>query len=166
MSKAKLRVESVHEILAHNEKGVQIPTLSKPYLGTVQTTISFFFMYKYYSTLHTTYMYVHTVNYTYLSGKPIQSTSIGNMIYNYFVYVSGKTNMWTCPWLFIHNCSTWFSQALNFNIFRARPLFCRAHSYITAQIGRIEKGTKNLQGQWEGHWGQSKGHPRPWPWWP
>ena len=31
---------------------------------------------------------------------------------------------------------------LNFNIFRARPLFCRAHSYITAQIGRIGKGTK------------------------
>ena len=33
----------------------------------------------------------------------------------------------------------WF-QALNFNIFRARPLFCTAHSYITAQMGRIGKG--------------------------
>ena len=55
-------------------------------------------------------------------------------------------------------------QALNFSICRARPLFYRAHSYITAQIGKIGKGTTNLQGQWEGHWGQSKGHPRQWPW--
>ena len=57
-------------------------------------------------------------------------------------------------------------QALNFNIFRARPLFCGAHSYITGTNRKNWKGHKigNLQCQWERHWGQSKGHPRPWPW--
>ena len=57
-------------------------------------------------------------------------------------------------------------QALNFIILKARPLFSRAHSFTTARIGRIRKGTTNVQGQIVILERGIEPNQRPWPWEP
>ena len=57
-------------------------------------------------------------------------------------------------------------QALNFIISRARPLFSRAPSFNAASNIRCRNCPRPNSGFWEGHWGRSRVHQRPWPWWP